>query len=373
MHPRRRRSARPRRPAPRIAAGAPALVDPPLCARRPPRTSRPPTGSAPSGTSTGAPRASAPRREESTDSHRSTTACGCCARTPPGGASRCRPTSCRCALAIRANQLLVGGSRCQPRARAVALADLAGGTGRLTCPSSTGTAALGTGDLTALRRGRPGADRRAAPRRRRHRRSDLQLTSADALPLMSSNAFALAETGAGTPRRCTPWRAQPTRCAALSLVGPARQPRGGQRPRRQRATPFPGAARGRPGAARAARRPARSSPHTSRTSSACAPGRRCTDRSWTPSTTSSAVVETVGQHRLGEPALHAGDGDRAGPVTHHGGFHAAYLVLAMDTTLLALTPLGAGGAVADQPPAHRLATAGCRCSCRTRRRARRGC
>ncbi len=100
----------------------------------------------------------------------------------------------RCALAIRANQLLVGGSGATPDL-AVALAELACGPAA-DLPVVHRYGGLGTGDLTAcaevglaLLGERPRADG--------GRRQRLQLTSADALPLMSSNAFTLAQAALG--------------------------------------------------------------------------------------------------------------------------------------------------------------------------------
>ena len=63
--------------------------------------------------------------------------------------------------------------------------------------------------------------------------ADVQLTSADALPLMSSNAFAIAETGLHAASLHALARAADTVCA-LSFVAPAGQSRGGQRDRRRR-------------------------------------------------------------------------------------------------------------------------------------------
>ena len=102
------------------------------------------------------------------------------------------PAVVRAALAVRANQILAGGSGATP-ALAQALADLVGAPDA-DLPVVHRYGSLGTGDLTALaevglaligERERAGGARRA----------DVQLTSADALPLMSSNAFAIAEAG----------------------------------------------------------------------------------------------------------------------------------------------------------------------------------
>ncbi|MBW8732547.1 MAG: aromatic amino acid lyase, partial [Terrabacter sp.] len=123
-------------------------------------------------------------------------------------------TVVRAALAVRANQLLAGGSGANP-VLAQALANLVGAPdGDLPVVHRYGS--LGTGDLTALaevglaligERERSGGGHRA----------DLQLTSADALPLMSSNAFAIAETGLHAAALHALARAADTVCA-LSFV-----------------------------------------------------------------------------------------------------------------------------------------------------------
>lgn len=147
----------------------------------------------------------------------------------------------RCALAIRANQLLVGGSGATPDL-AVALAELAcGPEGDLPVVHRYG--GLGTGDLTAcaevglaLLGERPRADGRRVQR--------LQLTSADALPLMSSNAFTLAQAALGAQALRDLADAAST-VASLTWLGLRGNPESVD-PAVERATPFPGP-RGWPG------------------------------------------------------------------------------------------------------------------------------
>ena len=112
--------------------------------------------------------------------------------------------SIRCALTIRANQLLAGGSGADI-ALALALADLANGPeGDL--PQMHRYGALGTSDLTALaevgmtllgERPRANGDRRPSNGDRRpsngDRRPCYALRSVDALPLVSSHAFTFAD------------------------------------------------------------------------------------------------------------------------------------------------------------------------------------
>lgn len=235
----------------------------------------------------------------------------------------------RAALAVRANQLLAGGSGANP-ALAQALADLVGAPAA-DLPVVHRYGSLGTGDLTALaevglaligERERAGGGHRA----------DLELTSADALPLMSSNAFAIAETGLHAASLHALARAADTVCA-LSFVALQGNPEAISETAAA-ATPFRGA---------------REVIRVLRELLADQPGEpaHLQDffglRTW-PQVHGpvldtildlKAVVETAA-NTASENPLFTGVGDVA-EVTHHGGFHAAYLVLAVDTTLLALT------------------------------------
>lgn len=146
------------------------------------------------------------------------------------------PRSIRCGVAIRANQLLAGGSGADINL-ALALKDLADGPdGEL--PQVHQFGALGTSDLTALAEvgmtllgERPGADG--------ERRHSYEVRSVDTLPLMSSHAFTLADAALGCLDLQHLSRVAMTICALswvalkanLEAVGPAVRT----------VTPFPGA------------------------------------------------------------------------------------------------------------------------------------
>jgi histidine ammonia-lyase len=238
-------------------------------------------------------------------------------------------TVVRAALAVRANQLLAGGSGANP-GLAQALADLVGAPDE-DLPVVHRYGSLGTGDLTALaevglaligERARSGGARRA----------DVQLTSADALPLMSSNAFAIAETGLHAASLHALARAADMVCA-LSFVALQGNSEAVSETAAA-ATPFRGAREvirvlgellaDQPG------EPAHLQDFF---------GLRTWPQVHGPVLDTildlKAVVETAA-NTASENPLFTGAGDVA-EVTHHGGFHAAYLVLAVDTTLLALT------------------------------------
>ena len=235
----------------------------------------------------------------------------------------------RAALAVRANQLLAGGSGASP-GLAQALASLVGAD-VADLPVVHRYGSLGTGDLTSLaevglaligERARAGGDLRR----------DLSLTSADALPLMSSNAFAIAETGLHAASLHALARAADTVCA-LSFLALRGNPEAVSRTAAD-ATPFDGARavarvlrellEGQPG------EPAHLQDFF---------GLRTWPQVHGPvidtATALRSVVETAANTASENPLFTVTpDG---GEVTHHGGFHAAYLVLAVDTALLALT------------------------------------
>jgi histidine ammonia-lyase len=235
----------------------------------------------------------------------------------------------RAALAVRANQVLAGGSGASPSV-AEALARLVSAPeGELPVVHRYGS--LGTGDLTALaevglaligERARTGG----------FTRRDIELTSADALPLMSSNAFAIAETGLHAATLHGLARAADT-VAVLSFVALQGNPEAVSEAAAA-ATPFRGAQEvarvlrdllsGQPG------EPAHIQDFF---------GLRTWPQVHGPVldtvTELKTVVETAANTASENPLFT--DGAQGPTATHHGGFHAAYLVLAVDTALLALT------------------------------------
>lgn len=235
----------------------------------------------------------------------------------------------RAALVVRANQLLAGGSGASP-AVAQALAALAAGPAE-ELPVVHRHGSLGTGDLTALaevgltligERARAGGELRA----------DLALTSADALPLMSSNAFAVAETGLHTATLHALARAADTVCG-LSFVA-LQGNREAVSESAAAATPFHGAHE----VARVLRGLLAEQPGQAA---------HLQDffglRTWPQvhgpvldtvlrlTSVVQTAANTASENPLFTPTAAGGE------VTHHGGFHAAYLVLAVDSALLALT------------------------------------
>ncbi|GAB3440182.1 aromatic amino acid ammonia-lyase [Phycicoccus ginsengisoli] len=234
----------------------------------------------------------------------------------------------RAALAIRANQLLAGGSGASPEL-AVALADLAGGPAD-DLPVVHRHGSLGTADLTALAEvGLTLLGERTRAGGRRHRVLDLAAT--DALPLLSSNAFALAEAALATRSVARTARAASTVCG-LTFVAVRGNPEAFS-DAAARATPFPGAAevaghvRGLVGDQGVT--PAHIQDFF---------GLRTWPQVHGPLLDWSAnlrtVVETLVNTASENPVFTPGpDGPE---VAHHGGFHAAYLALGADSTLLAL-------------------------------------
>ncbi|HEV7173242.1 aromatic amino acid ammonia-lyase [Pedococcus sp.] len=235
----------------------------------------------------------------------------------------------RAALAVRANQLLAGGSGASPEV-ALTLAELACAPAD-ELPVVHRYGSLGTGDLTALAEvGLTLIGERPRAGGRQH--ASLSLTSADALPLMSSNAFAIAETGLHAASLHALARAADTVCA-LSFVALQGNPEA-LTGRAAAATPFRGAQE----VARVLRElladqdgePAHIQDFF---------GLRTWPQVHGPVldtvTELKAVVEATANTASENPLFGSGE---SGPVaTHHGGFHAAYLVLAVDTALLALT------------------------------------
>jgi histidine ammonia-lyase len=235
----------------------------------------------------------------------------------------------RAALAVRSNQLLAGGSGANP-ALAQALAALAGGPAD-ELPVVHRHGSLGTGDLTALAEvGLTLIGER--PRAGGGRRAELALTSAEALPLMSSNAFAIAEAGLPAATLRTLARAADTVCA-LSFVALQGNSQAVSEAAAS-ATPFPGAQE----VARVLREllvaqqgePAHLQDFF---------GLRTWPQVHGPLLDAVAhlasVVETAANTASENPLFTPTSA--GGEVTHHGGFHAAYLVLAVDSALLALT------------------------------------
>lgn len=239
------------------------------------------------------------------------------------------PPVVRAALAVRANQLLAGGSGANPRLATV-LADHVGGPSA-DLPVVHRYGSLGTGDLTALAEvGLTLIGERA--RTDGSLRTDIELTSADALPLMSSNAFAIAEAGLHAASLHALARAADTVCGlsfvalqgnpeSVSAAAAAATPfRGAQevaRVLRDLLTPQPG-------------EPAHLQDFF---------GLRTWPQVHGPVLDAVGGLQTIVQvaaNTASENPLFV-DGPDGADAVHHGGFHAAYLVLAVDATLLALT------------------------------------
>lgn len=238
------------------------------------------------------------------------------------------PRSIRCALTIRANQLLAGGSGADIDL-ALALAELADGPdGELPLVHRYG--ALGTSDLTALAEiGLTLLGER--PRANGVRRKSYALPAVDVLPLMSSHAVTLADGALGCldlqhfsqvamTISALSWVALQ---GSLEAVGPSVRT----------VTPFPGAI----------------SVADQMTALLAAQGIEPVHvqdfyglRTWPqvhgPLLDRLAdlkfVVETSVNTSSENPVFLTGPDESA---AHHGAFHAAYLALALDASLLALT------------------------------------
>lgn len=238
------------------------------------------------------------------------------------------PRSVRCALTIRANQLLAGGSGADIDL-AVALADLADGPeGDL--PQVHRYGALGTSDLTALAEvGMTLLGER--PRANGDRCHSYALRSVDALPLMSSHAFTLADGALGCLDLQYLSHVALTVCALswvalkgnLEAVGPSIRT----------VTPFPGAI----------------SVADRMTNLLATQGIEPIHlqdffglRTWPqvhgPLLDRLADLQSVVEISINtsseNPVFLTRPDESA---AHHGAFHAAYLALALDASLLALT------------------------------------
>lgn len=244
-----------------------------------------------------------------------------------GWGDRLPDRSIRCALTIRANQLLAGGSGADIDL-AFALAELADGP-EDDLPQVHRYGALGTSDLTALAEvGMTLLGER--PRANGDRRLSHALRSVDALPLISSHAFTLAEGALGCLDLQHLSRVALTVCALswvalkanLEAVGPAVRT----------VTPFPGAI-------------LVADQMTSLLATQGIEPIHLQDffglRTW-PQVHGplldrladlQSVVETSINTSSENPVFFTGTDEWA---AHHGAFHAAYLALALDTSLLAL-------------------------------------
>jgi len=238
------------------------------------------------------------------------------------------PRSIRCALTIRANQLLNGGSGAHIDL-ALALAELAAGPDD-DLPQVHRFGALGTSDLTALAEvGMTLLGER--PRANGECRQSYALRSVDALPLMSSHAFTLAEGALGClDLQHLSWVAL-TVCAlswvalkaGLEAVGPAVRT----------VTPFFGAN-------------LVAEQMTGLLATQDIDPIHLQDffglRTWPqvhgPLLDRLADLQSVVEASINtsseNPVFLTGPDESA---AHHGAFHASYLALALDTSLLALT------------------------------------
>ncbi len=233
----------------------------------------------------------------------------------------------RSALAIRVNQLLNGASGASS-ALLDALVDAArGGDGRLPVVHRRG--AIGTGDLTALAEvgltllgERPRSDGTLG--------APAPLEDADALPLMSSSAFTLAEAALGCADLARLAEVAMTVCA-LSFVALRGNPEAFG-PAVATVTPFPGAVTA---AATVSRLVAADLTDPAQIQDFF--GLRTFPQVHRPLLDQlddlrhvvEALVNTGGEN----PAVLQTDPPT---LAHHGGFHQAYLALAVDASLLAL-------------------------------------
>nr|WP_240978056.1 aromatic amino acid lyase [Knoellia sp. DB2414S] len=233
----------------------------------------------------------------------------------------------RAALAVRVNQLLVGTSGARTDLVTAVAALVNGPDDDLPVVHRLGS--LGTGDLTALAEvGLALAGER--PRAGGERRTDLAMGADDALPLMSSNAFTVAEAAllADELERLTD---AATVACALSFVALQGNPESFSETAEQ-GMPFAGS------------RSVASALRSLLFDEGLAP-QHIQDffglRTWPQ--VHGAVVDAVAQLRaVVEAMANAGSEnprfglEDAGVVAHFGGFHAAHLAVAVDATLSAL-------------------------------------
>lgn len=238
------------------------------------------------------------------------------------------PSVVRAACLIRANQLLVGGSGATPEL-VEALAELVGAPADL-LPVVPRHGSLGAGDLTAL------ADVGLALSGERPRASGqlvcrMALTGADALPLMSSSAFTLAESGLAAAQLAELAEVGDIVCAlswavlrgspeAVSLSAAGATPRAG---------------------AQESMATIRALLETQEYEPAHIQdffGLRAWPQVHGPLHDALVslveIIETASNTASENPLF--SEGDHKGSATHHGGFHTAYLSLALDHALLAL-------------------------------------
>jgi histidine ammonia-lyase len=230
---------------------------------------------------------------------------------------------------VRANQLLAGGSGARPELVSV-LVDLLNGP-ESDLPVVHRHGSLGTGDLTALAQvGLTLAGER--PRAGGEIRRTLDLTDEDALPLMSSNAFAIAEAALAA-ESLTRSTAFATVTCALSFLALQGNPEAFGHTAAA-ATPHPGAQ-----TVMVELRDLLAGQHLEPGHIQDFFGLRTWPQVHGPLVDAldhlTHVVDTASNTASENPLF---TGPPNGPAaTHHGGFHAAYLALAVDTTLLALS------------------------------------
>ncbi|GAB3050571.1 aromatic amino acid ammonia-lyase [Intrasporangium mesophilum] len=233
----------------------------------------------------------------------------------------------RSALVVRVNQLLSGASGATPALLGALVGATRGTDAELPVVHRRGS--VGTGDLTALAEvgltllgERPRADGTVSPA--------VDFDEADALPLMSSSAFTLAEAALG----CLEIRRLAdvaTRVCALSFVALRGNPEAFG-PAVQRVTPFPGAVAV-AATVRGLVEPQAGDPAQLQDFF----GLRTFPQVHGPLVDRlndlRDVVETLVNAGSENPAV---VGHNPPEVAHHGGFHQAYLALAVDSALLAL-------------------------------------
>jgi histidine ammonia-lyase len=233
----------------------------------------------------------------------------------------------RAALAVRANQLLVGASGARPEL-VTALVSLVNGPDD-DLPVVHGLGSLGTGDLTALAEvGLALAGER--PRRGGDRRADLAMGADDALPLMSSNAFTITEAALLTARLESLTRSATIACA-LSFLALQGNPETFSEVA-ERGMPFAGS-RAVAGALRSLLSDEQLEPQHIQDFF----GLRAWPQVHGPLVDAVARLREVTEAMAGagseNPRFGLEDG---GVVAHFGGFHAAHLAVAVDGLLQAL-------------------------------------